>query len=62
MLVPLGARRAIERISSTSSRGTGVDRKFRIEWRVVIAVVTLLASPQVDTSSVIFASVVDSGC
>ena len=62
MLVPLGARRATERISSTSSRGTGVDRKFRIEWRVVIAVVTLLASPQVDTSSVIFASVVDSGC
>ena len=62
MLVPLGARRATERISSTSSRGTGVDRKFRIEWRVVIAVVTLLAGPQVDTSSVIFASVVDSVC
>ena len=59
MLVPLGARRATERISSTTSRGTGVDRKFRMEWRVVIAAETLFAGSQVDAFSVIFGSVVN---
>ena len=41
VLVPEGAREATRRISSIVSRGTGVGRKARIEWREVMAASTI---------------------